>query len=131
MRQSLCFNMKRVIAFVAAMVAMLPLMGQARSEMLLKEGWRFVNGDVNGAEAPLFDDSSWETVAVPHDWAIRGPFDIGNDLQKVAVVQNGETVSTLKTGRTGGGCHIWARVGTAPHLRPRRSIASSLYSTVP
>jgi len=28
-----------------------------------------------GAEAPELDDSGWETVRVPHDWAIAGPFD--------------------------------------------------------
>jgi beta-galactosidase len=27
-----------------------------------------------------FDDSSWENVRVPHDWAIKGPFYIGNDV---------------------------------------------------
>ncbi|RWA09182.1 hypothetical protein EKO27_g5924 [Xylaria grammica] len=27
-----------------------------------------------------FDDSDWETVKVPHDWAIKGPFYIGDDV---------------------------------------------------
>ncbi|KAI1130498.1 glycoside hydrolase superfamily [Nemania abortiva] len=27
-----------------------------------------------------FDDSSWETVRVPHDWAIQGPFYVGDDV---------------------------------------------------
>lgn len=44
----------------------------------------------------------WKTVDVPHDWAIEGPFDRSHDLQETAVVQNGETVPTVKTGRTGG-----------------------------
>lgn len=94
--------MKKIIAFVAAVAAALPLMGQVRSDVLLKDGWKFFKGDAVGAEAPVFDDSAWESVSVPHDWAIKGPFDIRNDLQKVAVVQNGEKVATLKTGRTGG-----------------------------
>ncbi len=37
-----------------------------------------------------------------HDWAIYGPFDRDNDLQEVAITQNGEKVATWKTGRTGG-----------------------------
>ncbi len=37
--------------------------------------WRFAKGDPAGAEAPDFDDSSWSTVRLPHDWAIAGPFD--------------------------------------------------------
>ena len=44
----------------------------------------------------------WETVDIPHDWAIFGPFDKNNDLQNVAVTQNFETQASLKTGRTGG-----------------------------
>ena len=27
-----------------------------------------------------FDDSNWETVKVPHDWAIQGPFYVGDDV---------------------------------------------------
>lgn len=46
--------------------------------------------------------SGWESVTIPHDWAIYGPFDKANDLQTVAVVQNGEEEATEKTGRTGG-----------------------------
>lgn len=48
------------------------------------------------------DSLKWEQVTIPHDWAIYGPFDRSNDLQKVAVEQNGETEETWKTGRTGG-----------------------------
>jgi beta-galactosidase len=38
-------------------------------------GWRFARGDLPGAEAPGFDDSAWQAVRLPHDWAIAGPFD--------------------------------------------------------
>lgn len=48
------------------------------------------------------DSVEWHQVAIPHDWAIYGPFDRNQDLQKVAVEQNGETEETWKTGRTGG-----------------------------
>ena len=48
-----------------------------------------------------YDDSGWESVTVPHDWAIGGPFDNDNDKQTVAIEQNGEKVATEKTGRTG------------------------------
>lgn len=42
----------------------------------LANGWRFVQGDPEGAEAAGLDDSGWSTVSVPHDWAIAGPFDV-------------------------------------------------------
>ena len=66
-----------------------------RNETILKE-WEFRKGhDIEAAEG-------WEKVSVPHDWAIYGPFDKANDLQTVAVTQNGEIIATEKTGRTGG-----------------------------
>ena len=66
-----------------------------RSVTTLNDGWQFTKG----AEA---DAKEWQNVRVPHDWAIYGPFDRANDLQVVAVEQNGETEKTVKTGRTGG-----------------------------
>jgi len=36
--------------------------------------WKFIKGDQIGAEAAKFDDSSWQAVRLPHDWAISGPF---------------------------------------------------------
>ena len=92
--------MKNIITFL---LLILPIAGFAqRSETLLEKGWLFHCGDIAGAEAVDFDDSNWETVRVPHDWAITGPFDRSNDLQTVAVTQNGETEASEKTGRTGG-----------------------------
>lgn len=66
-----------------------------RDVTTLNDGWKFSKG--SPAEA-----KEWQSVRVPHDWAIYGPFDRANDLQVVAVEQNGETEKTEKTGRTGG-----------------------------
>lgn len=69
---------------------------------MLEKNWKFAKGDFTGAEKIVFDDSKWESVTIPHDWAIYGSFDRMHDLQKVAVTQNGEKVASVKTGRTGG-----------------------------
>lgn len=69
-------------------------------------GWRFIKGDPDDAERPDFDDSGWESVRVPHDWAIEGPFDKQNDLQITTVVQDGETKASGHSGRTGGLPHV-------------------------
>lgn len=61
-----------------------------RQEVTLTEGWQFSR-----------DKAQWETVRVPHDWAISGPFDKKWDLQMVAIEQNGETEKTEKSGRSG------------------------------
>ncbi len=37
-------------------------------------GWKFVKGDLGDAIDAGFDDSEWESVDLPHDWAISGPF---------------------------------------------------------
>ena len=47
------------------------------------------------------DGKVWSQVAVPHDWAISGPFDKKWDLQMVAIEQNGEKEKTEKSGRSG------------------------------
>jgi len=36
--------------------------------------WRFTRDDHKNAFGPSFDDSGWEQVDLPHDWAISGPF---------------------------------------------------------
>jgi beta-galactosidase len=41
--------------------------------------WKFSKGDPSGAEAIEFDDSAWQPVHLPHDWAIGGPFDPTQD----------------------------------------------------
>lgn len=69
--------------------------GAQRTVTTLNEGWQFSKGH-------LGEVKEWQNVRVPHDWAIYGPFDRANDLQIVAVEQNGETEKTVKTGRTGG-----------------------------
>ncbi|MBF0647368.1 DUF4982 domain-containing protein [Dysgonomonas sp. GY75] len=73
-----------------------------RNEFLLEKNWKFSKGDYPDAVRTGFDDKNWESVTIPHDWAIYGPFDREHDLQEVAVTQNGEKVATVKTGRTGG-----------------------------
>ena len=40
--------------------------------------WKFFKGDTNGAEQTSFDDASWPSLNVPHDWSIEGPYDRNN-----------------------------------------------------
>lgn len=86
---------KMTTAVFAAAVLSVPS-SIAREETTLQKGWKFARIDSDGKQ------SEWQTVRVPHDWAIHEPFSRDNDLQIVAVEQNGETERTAKTGRTGG-----------------------------
>ncbi len=72
-----------------------------RQIIILEDNWRFEKGNHPNAVRPEYDDSNWEVVTVPHDWAIYGPFDKEIDKQVVAISQNNETKATEKTGRTG------------------------------
>ncbi|GAA5480969.1 hypothetical protein [Haloferula sargassicola] len=47
----------------------------ARDVESLDRGWRFFQGNVAGAEAAGFDDSTWSRVDTPHDWSIAGSFE--------------------------------------------------------
>jgi beta-galactosidase len=40
----------------------------------LDSAWNFHLGDVGGAQAATFDDSSWTALDVPHDWSISLAF---------------------------------------------------------
>ncbi|MGJ8651138.1 MAG: glycoside hydrolase family 2 TIM barrel-domain containing protein [Opitutaceae bacterium] len=40
--------------------------------------WKFSHSDSPEAVEPDFDDSDWETISVPHDWSILGPYDKEN-----------------------------------------------------
>lgn len=77
------------------------LLAQTRTEILLEKGWKFHLGEILEAQNPAFDDKKWENVTVPHDWAITQNFDEEIDKQIVMITQNGETIPTEKTGRTG------------------------------
>ena len=81
--------MKRL--FLLSLLTAAVSMQAQRTETLLSHDWQFQRDG----------DAQWQTVSVPHDWAIAGPFDKKWDLQRVAIVQNGEKEATEKSGRSG------------------------------
>ena len=91
--------MKHLILTLFAMLMAMTTTAQ-RQEVQLTS-WRFSHDDAPENASEQFNDRRWQQVSVPHDWAISGPFDMNLDRQNVAIVQNGETEATEKTGRTG------------------------------
>ena len=61
---------------------------EARMQTTLERGWKFAKIDTLGQQG------KWQDVRVPHEWAVHEPFSLDNDLQVVAVEQNGETEKT-------------------------------------
>ena len=64
-----------------ALFAFLPLSAasQTREAVTLDSGWKFARGQHDSAFHVRYDDSQWQAVTVPHDWAITGPFIPGGD----------------------------------------------------
>lgn len=81
--------MKPITLCGLLLLSSISLQAQTRHEQSLNT-WQFSR-----------DSLHWQTVSVPHDWAISGPFDKKWDLQVVAIVQNGEKEKTEKSGRSG------------------------------
>ena len=68
----------------------------------MEKGWRFTREDCEEFSRVGYDDSQWQSVTIPHDWAIYGPFSIHNDRQNVAITQDGQKEAMEHAGRTGG-----------------------------
>src|SRR4030042_5611885 len=45
-----------------------------RKVLNFNRDWKFAKGENSGAENIDFDDSQWQAVRLPHDWAISGRF---------------------------------------------------------
>ena len=64
------------LAFAALLLGALPLSANSasspRTVLSADADWKFFLGDPAGAELATFDDQSWRTVTVPHDWSIEG-----------------------------------------------------------
>ncbi|WP_273016640.1 DUF4982 domain-containing protein [Leeuwenhoekiella blandensis] len=93
--------LKKSSIFVFFLLSLALFAQEPRKVLNLEDGWKFYKGEAPDAETTTFDDSKWQDVTVPHDWATYGPFDKEIDKQTVAITQNGEKVPTEKTGRTG------------------------------
>ena len=71
-------------------------------EQTLEKGWKFSREDRAEFSESAYNDAHWQSVTVPHDWAIYGPFDMENDIQRTAIKQDGQKAAIEHTGRTGG-----------------------------
>jgi len=82
---------KRISCLLLFCLILSQMLGaQTRTIIVLDDGWKFSRGNHEQAFKIDFDDSNWEDVNVPHDWAIKGPFDKEVDKQMVAISQNQE-----------------------------------------
>ena len=55
---------------------------EPRIDYLFNFNWKHKIGDEPTAKEPVFDDTYWEMINVPHDGSIHGPFDKANGTQE-------------------------------------------------
>ncbi len=65
--------MRFITLFLLYLTALAPLSAQ-RSRELINFDWKFSKGEFENAANADFDDSEWQTVHLPHDASISGPF---------------------------------------------------------
>lgn len=73
-----------------------------RQVLRLREGWKFTREDDPNFALPSYNDAKWQSVVVPHDWAIYGPFDSKYDPQVLAIKEDGMRTPIMHAARTGG-----------------------------
>ncbi|WP_291600972.1 beta-galactosidase GalB [Bacteroides sp.] len=96
--------MKTRCKLLVIILSLLPLLAnaQVRIERTFEKGWKFTREDNTDFSRKEYDDTQWQSVTVPHDWAIYGPFSVNNDKQNVAITQDGQKEALEHAGRTGG-----------------------------
>lgn len=94
--------MRKLFLLVTLIAGLTMAQAQMRTQTTLEKGWKFTRIDDPQSSEVNFDDSGWESVRIPHDWAIYGPFDKDNDIHRMAIVQDGQTSAIEHYGRTGG-----------------------------
>ncbi|MEP6645735.1 MAG: glycoside hydrolase family 2 TIM barrel-domain containing protein [Saprospiraceae bacterium] len=77
-----------IFLFFASLVA--NCCSQTREIITLQTNWKFTLGENPNAYRQDFDDSKWQSVTIPHDWAIAGPFDINGDGNTAKLPWKGE-----------------------------------------
>jgi beta-galactosidase len=93
----------KILVPILTCLVLFSFTGHSQTEQLsLDKGWQFYQGDIpfpvikghnitynnakagsaSGAAAPGFDDKTWRTLDLPHDWAVENPFDTSANLSQ-------------------------------------------------
>ncbi|GIM58302.1 DUF4982 domain-containing protein [Capnocytophaga canimorsus] len=88
--------------FLSTILVGMSSLSIAQTSQTLEKNWKFTREDNKNFSQISVNDKKWQNVVVPHDWAIYGPFDIENDVQRTAIKQDGQVAPIEHSGRTGG-----------------------------
>jgi len=96
-----------VLALSAQGHAQLAALPAARQTILFDAGWKFHRGGAQSAEKPAFEDATWRTVDLPHDWSIE-------DLPGTRSPFDRNAVGQVSTGFTTGGTGWYRKTFVVP-----------------
>lgn len=82
---------KRLMLCLCALMTVLAAVAERKT--CIDEGWRFHYGEAAGAVSPDYDDSSWRTLSLPHDWCVE---------TEAAEVAGGEHIGPFSRSSVGG-----------------------------
>jgi|SRR5579872_451920 len=86
-----------------------------RQAVLFDAGWKFHRGGAQFAEQPDFDDKTWRTLDLPHDWSIEDLLGTRSPFARDAIGQ-------VSTGFTTGGTGWYRKAFTLPDADKARRI---------
>ncbi len=99
-------DMKKLF-FLFSLTIFLGYTQAQRIHSLFDASWKFHRGDIANAEEANFNDQTWRTLDLPHDWSIE---DLPNQSDSVIGPFSAKSIGATATGYTVGGIG-WYRKG--------------------
>ena len=96
---------KLVICTKLLLLFAINILAQNNSSTNFDDNWTFHLGAAQGAEQPVFDDSKWRKIDLPHDWSIE-------DLKDTHSPFNPDAISQVSGGFTTGGTAWYRKIFT-------------------
>ncbi|MDO6737021.1 glycoside hydrolase family 2 TIM barrel-domain containing protein [Wenyingzhuangia sp. 2_MG-2023] len=66
--------------WIVSLMVVLSASIYAQEHINFDENWKFIQKDATGAEVVNYNDTSWRTLNLPHDWSIEGEYDETNPM---------------------------------------------------
>ena len=82
LRSDVIAFLQRYVGIPAHGVPPGPIAASPRLEVDLDQGWKFFGHDNSHSPEPGFDDSGWQSVAVPHTWTAQDGQDGGSNYRR-------------------------------------------------
>lgn len=89
-------------------------LGNSRVVNSFNNDWKFIQQDVEGADALKFNDKNWRTLSVPHDWSIESEFNQDNPSARGGAYVTtgvGWYRKTFKMPKSAEGRRVWINFG--------------------